>query len=169
MIKQHYKIKGLRPFVFTRPTQDKAPKTDEAAKRIAMNRVYENGEGLFSPNRQIKASVREAVSITKMKIEKSNKRAIQLVKSLLMVEPKEICFNLTKKDVKLSDPYPIHLDNGGIVWGYFGFIESGWELEFDLLFHEMLEPEFIKEALEMAGLLCGIGGKRPEYGRFEII
>jgi len=44
-----------------------------------------------------------------------------------------------------------------------------WEATFQIdVIDDRIGERVVKEALEYAGLYCGIGDKRPRYGRFEV-
>jgi hypothetical protein len=136
-----------------------------------MNRVYFNG-GLFIPNTMIKGAIKGGITIAKMKMEKSSKRAIDLVKALLWINPEEIHLTrkgkkLGKSDLQMMD-YWVKTDMGKIVWVRSAVLLLPWEGEFKITLHGDLEFGFIKQALENAGLMCSIGGRRPDFGKFEV-
>jgi len=163
-------IKGIAPYFFSRPTQDKTPKGEAQEKKVALNRVYCNGH-LHIPARQIKGTIDSAVTLMNMKIEKSRLRATNLIRASLWVKPEEIFFvpEMAMDDVELSQFHTI-VDQGKMRWNYQAFIKSEWGLKFEMTFPEFLEPEFVKEALENAGAYCGIGGRRNHgNGRFEVV
>jgi hypothetical protein len=173
MISQHFKIKGMVPYVFSRPVkEEKTPKTEAEKKQSAINRVYQHEGKLYIPNNQIKGVIKSGISRAKMKIEKSNLRALQLVKALVYVNP-DIIFlkngkQLTMDDIELKEVH-IPVDNGKLIWSWVATIPAGWECEFNIESGEALEPKFIETALFNGGLLASVGGMRPECGRFEII
>ena len=188
MQKTHVKIKGLSEYSFSKPTKDKTPKTEHAEVQVALNKVYCTGNigngfklqdwsgtydvpdgNLYIPNNQIKACILAAVSVSKMKIEKSMKRAVELIKPLLFVQPDVIFLKpeKTMKDIYVIEK-PMVVDQGKLRWNKYARISPPWELEFDLIYGEALEEKFLLEALENAGLLCSIGGERPDRGKFEV-
>jgi len=168
MITQTYKVKGLTPYFFNKWTNDKTPKTVAQSIQVAKNRVYKNDQGLFIPGLQFKGSLIHAVSLQKMKIEKSNKRAVELIRAVLQIEPKEIALGLDESAIQII-PIPTIVAENKMKEIQYAYIESGWKVEFKAVFHEILEPEFIAEGFEWAGLLCGVGGRRNHgNGRFEI-
>jgi hypothetical protein len=168
MQKAQVQIKGLEKYFFSKPTkQKKVPKTDQQKKDYAISQVYCNGN-LFFPNRQIKGAMINGAQMAKLKIERSVKRTIDLFKTnFLMVQPEEIIFVPKQKleDIKLEEDF---IREAGI-WSFFPYIDKGWTAEFEMIFSEIFEPEFIKEALENAGVLAGIGGRRPYNGTFEVV
>ena len=173
MYKVSCEIKGIAPYFFSRPTQDKTPKGEAQEKKVALNRVYCNGH-LHIPARQIKGTLLGAVTLMNMKIERSRLRATNLIMASLWVRPDEIFFKpeMNMDDVQL-DKFHTMLDNGKMRWNYQAFIGLGkgdWGLKFEMTFPEFLEPDFVKEALENAGAYCGCGGRRNHgNGRFEVV
>ena len=173
MEKIQCRIKGVAPFYFSKPTKDKTPKTEAKEIEVAKNRVYCTEAGaLYAPSRQIRWCIISAITMAKMKIERSSKRAKELFISLVFIEPDEILFQpgKTMDDIKIIEHWT-QLDMGKIKPVKVACIpEAGWTLEFIIHYNELIEPEFIKEALDNAGMLCGIGGKRLDHnGRFEVV
>lgn len=175
MLKKEFKIKGLTPLAFSKPVEDeKVPKTDEQKLQIALGRVYQHEGKLFIPKKIIKGVIKGGISISKMKIEKSNKRAMDLIGPLVHPEPDEIPLVddkgkiITIESIKIKTK-PTKTDMGKMIWTKFAFIELPWNLNFTIAIGGDLEVSFIKEALINGGLLCSIGGQRPDYGKFEVI
>jgi hypothetical protein len=177
---KEFKIKGITPYFFTKFSNDKTPKTKEQEQQVANNRVYKTESGLlFIPSRQIKKTIYNSASITKTKIEKSNKRLLDLINALVKVDPQEIPVYmdgkiLTDKEVKFIEIPTKTAGFGGkqetmrAVLNV--YIEPGWELSFIIKTHEMLEMSILETCLINAGFLCGIGGRRSDNGgRFEVI
>lgn len=50
-------------------------------------------------------------------------------------------------------------------------MKAGWKVEFDLqvLIPEYVDPNALRETIETAGRLIGLGDFRPTYGRFGIV
>jgi len=172
MITATCEITGISNYVFSKPTQDTTPKSDADSIKVAKNRVYKNEKSkkLFIPNSQIKATIFAACVLNRIKIEKSMQVAKALIKSTLKVYPEEIYF---KPDLKMSDiiimKYPLVLKSGPLIWTHAAYIEPGWKLSFTIAFSEIFGEGLMKELLETAGILCGIGGMRgQENGRSEV-
>jgi hypothetical protein len=176
-----FNIKGLTPYFYTKFSNDKTPKTKEQEMQVANNRVYKTESGLlFIPSRQIKKTILNSASITKTKLEKSNKRLLDLITALVQVEPLEITVLDSKGD-------PLSVKNLNFIEiptktaGFGGkqetmrpvlnvYIDPGWFLSFTIKTHEMLEMSILEQCLLNAGFLCGIGGRRSDNGgRFEVI
>lgn len=164
-------VNGLSPYFFSKPTKlKKTPKTEAQMKEAALANVYCNGH-LYIPDRQILGVIKGGCQISKQKLEKSNKRAIELYQALLYVTPTEIYFQKKRKmkDVKLVE-YPCPVDNGKMIWNWYSYIDLPWTLTFELEFGDVFEPGFVKDSLESGGMLCGIGGRRSQKnGKFEIV
>jgi len=169
---QTYKIeiKGTTPYFFSQPMKTaKVPKTDKQKQEYALKQVYVNDDDiLYFPARQIKGAMISGAQMAKLKIERSVKRTTDLFKTnYLMITPEEIIFEPKRgiDDVLLVEDF---IRIAGI-WTFFAYIESDWTAQFNLIFSDIFEPTFIKEALENSGFLCGIGGRRPYNGTFEIL
>ncbi len=170
MYKVKAEIKGIAPYFFSRPTQDKTPKGEAQEMKVAMNRVYCNGH-LHIPARQIKGTILNAIDTMNMKIERSKTRAKNLVLSALWVKPEDIFFEpeMNLDDIQ-TDKFHTMVDQGKMRWNIQAFIKGDWSLKFEMTFPDFFESSFIKEALENAGAYCGIGGRRNHgNGRFEVV
>lgn len=184
---KEFTIRGLTPYFFTKFSNDKTPKTKEEELKVANNRVYKTDDGhLFIPSRQIKKTILNSASITKTKLEKSNKRLLDLITALIQVDPPEIMIQLktddkikAKRFMTISDLNFIEIPTKTA--GFGGkqetmrpvlnvYINSGWELFFTIKTHQMLEMSILEQCLINAGFLCGIGGRRSDNGgRFEVV
>lgn len=165
-------IKGNAPYYFSKPTDDKTPKTAAQETKVAKNKVYANGAGLHIPSRQLRGAMIGAVGMAKMKIERSSKRAQDLLKTrLISIEPEEIPFipKMNMDDISIVKHWTV-LDMGkGRFNMYARISRPEWKLKFKIHIGDIFEPEFVEEALKNAGLLCGIGGRRPYNGTFEVM
>jgi hypothetical protein len=178
---KEFTIKGITPYFFTKFSNDKTPKTKEEEMKVANNRVYKTEDGnLFIPSRQIKKTIYNSASITKTKIEKSNKRLLDLINALVQIEPIEIpIIGYNKIIISTKDLNFIEIPTKTA--GFGGkqetmrpvlnvYINPGWELTFTIKTHQMLEMSILETCLLNAGFLCGIGGRRSDNGgRFEVV
>ena len=178
---KNFNIKGLTPYFFTKFSNDKTPKTKEQEIQVANNRVYKTDTGLlFIPSRQIKKAIYNSASITKLKIEKSNKRLLDLINALVQIDPLEIPV-LDYSGDRVSDKKLKFIEIPTKTAGFGGkqetmrpvlnvYIDPGWFLSFTIKTHEMLEMSILESCLINAGFLCGIGGRRSDNGgRFEVL
>ena len=166
-------IKGIAPYFYSKPTKNKTPKTRKQEEEYARAQVYQfsEGNGIYIPTRQIKGCMIHAIFVGKLKIERSSKRALELFRPTVFIEPEEIPFEppKTMEEIELVELHTF-VGNGLMRWCLFPMLrQPGWELNFQIKAGDFLEPEFIHQCLEIGGMLCGIGGKRPENGRFEVI
>lgn len=175
MITKKFKIQGIIPYKFSRPFEsEKTPKTDAEKRKNAIDSVYQDDNGrLFVPARQIKAVILAGVRLCNIKIEKSTARARDLIKALCYIDPQEIPLMNGKKRLEISDvalaKVPCKTKTGEMIWKYNPVITPAWSAEFTLSVHEMLEMKLIERALKEGGFLMGIGGGRPDHGRFEVL
>jgi hypothetical protein len=67
----------------------------------------------------------------------------------------------------LECPCKIPPKTGALIWKCRCMIPTGWKLRFTIEFNDdIVAKESVKQAIEQAGLMCGIGGWRPKFGRF---
>ena len=160
-----------------------ATKIDVWRKKEAELRVYSNGEGLFLPARNIRSAMVEgarAIGIRHV----MNGRKVALWPYLrrgLVVEPNELLFGVeTTKKLKGENmgcfSIPMHGDmvrvppqKGALVRKYWPKLEE-WKLTFTLaVFDDSLQEEAeLQEAIKAAGVYCGLGTGRPDYGKFKL-
>ncbi len=168
------KIVGTTPYYFNKPWRGRVPKTKKQKQDAADASVYFNGDGCAAaPARQIKGCIKQAISLMKMKVERSNKRAIELVNAALWVYPLDLLVfspELTLEDLETKE-HDIITEKQKLLFDcrYRRIpMDVQWALNFELQL-SLLEPDFIREALEAGGAFCGIGGRRQDKnGRFEV-
>jgi len=69
----------------------------------------------------------------------------------------------------LSTACKIPPKTGVLVWKTRSMMPTGWSLEFTVDFEErLIEQKTLIEAMNEAGVMCGIGGWRPKFGRFKV-
>jgi hypothetical protein len=72
------------------------------------------------------------------------------------------------KSFHLSGPAKIPPKTGALIWKTRCMMPTGWTLEFSVDYDEgLIEEKTLIEAIKTAGAICGIGGWRPKFGRFE--
>lgn len=70
---------------------------------------------------------------------------------------------------RLEGPCKIPPKTGALIWKCRCMIPTGWKLSFALEFDENIVSRIaLQQAIETAGLICGIGGWRPKFGRFTV-
>jgi hypothetical protein len=93
----------------------------------------------------------------------------QFIRSGVFIDPAEIPFGREEAD-------GLHEKMGRVPPGPKGKavllrrpILNEWQLAFDaIVLDPMMTDDELRESLTTTGLYIGIGGHRPEYGRFEI-
>lgn len=191
-------LEGVTPFLFNRyldpleieKTIGKQPKDlskqDEWRKREGMLRLYQNGNGAFLPSRNIRSAMVEGAKATMMKHKPPKGAAISLWPFLrrgLVTEPLELEFGIPAidfTDISLDfedGALSLHGDmvrvpprTGALVRKYWAKLEE-WRLTATLaVFDESLQEEDeLRASLEAAGVFCGLGTGRPDYGKFKVI
>lgn len=178
-------IEGVTPFLFNRyfeedeslPVIGKKPrdstKVDEWRRKEALLRVYENGHGPYLPSRNIRSAMVEGARALQLKHKPPTGRAMALWPFLrrgLQVEPAELLFNQKMADDSLHrDTVRIPPQKGALVVKYWPKFED-WKLTFTLtVFDDSLQEDAeLQEAIHAAGLYCGLGTGRPDYGKFKL-
>ncbi len=140
--------------------------TDEQRSAEAMEKLYQDEQGLFLPAWNLKQSLLAGCAMAGLK---EGKKAMgQFIKA--MVFPDESPrFNKTAPDFIHEVPGKRPPRTGGACLIKRPALNAGWELTFGL---SVIDPrrsaDHIKRSLEEAGMLVGLGSWRPEYGRFVI-
>ena len=89
----------------------------------------------------------------------------------LVTEIKHNSFDAYYEDenFRLECPAKVPPKTGALIWKVRAMVPTGWKLTFNIEFDENIVAEkSLREALELAGRLSGIGGWRPKFGRFLV-
>jgi hypothetical protein len=163
-IKVKGKLESICPILFDR-YNGVNDANDLEAKKNAIQKLYLNEKGeICIPAPCLKASVREAGKEIGKKME-SRKRE-QSIRAGLFLVPTMFTLKIKKPD----DIFGIPVTRKGTgnkvtrVVSYRPMVNK-WEIDFDAVLFG-LTPEFIQQAIELAGFKYGLCGYRPEYGRF---
>jgi len=182
MRKFHGEIEGVTPFLFNRYVEEsevvaelgKKPKDlskiDEWRRAEGMMRVYANGQGPFVPGRNIRSTMMngaDAAAITH-KHGRSQRALGPFLRRGTLIEPPELLFG----EIEISlhrDTVRIPPRTGALVVKYWPKVE-GWRLAFDcVVFDDSLQgDDELRASLEAAGIFCGLGTGRPDYGKFKV-
>lgn len=171
-----FKIKGEN-YVFNNYHESKNPKTDEQLTAYAIGQVGIRDGKLIIPGHQVKGAIKRAISLLDLKLGKSKAKGLNLVDSIVFVEPREIVPRTngkpaTAKDLVLVDQMTV-VDGGGkrAMKKTRHAVLPKWELEFEIkIFADVLDMKYIEDALAGAQLVCNLGGLRTRgYGKFEIV
>lgn len=188
-------IKGLTPLLPNRYVEDLerdaaiGPKPKDKSKedawrqQEALLRFHENGHGPYLPGRNIRSAMVEGANATSMKHKtgRTQSKLGPFLRRGLLVEPPELLFpegmvkSLTKARGGKGE-FPLHRDvvrippvTGALVVKYWPMLEE-WSFDFSVtVFDDSLESENeLRASLEAAGIFCGLGTGRPDYGKFKI-
>ena len=169
-------IQGVAPYLFngwSGALGDKAPANVEEEIAQGWRRLHKNGEGLFLPAANLKSAwfegAKSARSLFNLK-RKGGAGIAQYIRSGTFIDPAEILFGREDAD-------GLHEKMGRIPPGPKGKavllrrpILNEWRLAFDVLVLDpLMTDDELRISLETTGRYIGIGGHRPEYGRFEIV
>lgn len=181
-------IQGVTPFLFNRMLEPeevitaigKMPKdvskVDAWRREEARLRLYKNGQGLYLPSRNIRAAMVAASGFAGLKHKPTGKGTGsslgRYLRSGLIVEPAELEFGHDGADLSLLGdwvripPGP----RGAFVKKYWPQLDA-WSLSFTLsVFDDSLQEDAeIGESLKAAGLYCGLGTGRPDFGKFKVV
>jgi hypothetical protein len=165
------KIVGIAPllmnkFKMEKPEETKAKRRDEqySPETDAENALYRDNEvGIYAPSTWLEACLRETAKEFKGK-GKSSMKAVIL--SSVFVEPDKLPLN--KQTYDEIDLRPVVIQRNRVVKGRPRF--NSWELEFTLKFDgNRVKKETLRQILEEAGAIKGIGDYRPKFGRFKVL
>lgn len=160
-------------------------KEDVWRQREALLRFHENADGLpFMPGRNVRSAMIEGANATSMK-HKTGRTASKLgpflrrgilVEPVQLMFPKEVSDLLKAEQQKFTGAFPLNRDQvrvppvtGALVIKYWPMLEE-WGFDFTItVFDQSLEAESeLLASLEAAGIFCGFGTGRPDYGKFRV-
>lgn len=173
-----YKVKArfIRDYLQARFTEDAKKelenyiskgicKTEEDSWRVLL---YKDENGIYIPSEQLKGTLVNAGK--EFKVKKQKRSMKQWVISNIIIEPEKIYLGKQEPDT-IKTSYPARKDGTRVTLRH-PSISAGTEFDFVLttLWDDDMEDKAIKNLLEMAGKMYGIGARRTAlYGRFEII
>ena len=192
-------IEGATPLLVNRYVEDIEVKEAIGAKprdksqedawrrQEALLRFHENGNGPFMPARNIRsamiegahaAGIKHKTGRTQSKLGPYLRRGI-LIEPLELLFPPEVTKPLTKarKSGKGDHDFPLLKDvvrippvTGALVTKYWPMMEQ-WQFDFEIsVFDDSLESEGeLKASLDAAGIFCGLGTGRPDFGKFKVV
>lgn len=158
-------------------------KEDEWRKQEALLRFHENGHGPFMPARNIRsamiegahaAGIKHKTGRTQSKLGPYLRRGI-IITPLELLFPPEVVKPLTKARAGKGE-FPLHRDvvrippmTGALVIKYWPQM-TDWKFDFEIeVFDESLESDGeLKGSLDAAGIFCGLGTGRPDFGKFKV-
>ena len=180
MRKVHVELEGVAPFLFNGPTgamTDAPPKNETEEIAQGWRRAYRDDEGIYLPVDNIKKCLFEAATKAKQMglVKRKNRAAIApFYRAGLFIDPSRVRFVRKGKVVREPDK-ELHSKPGRIPPGKGAMviirrpILEQWTVAFDFV---ILDPQMTDEELravvETGGRFVGVGGHRPEFGRYEI-
>ena len=169
-------ITGISPLLMNRPSamiadisKDKKPFEDNP-KGMAESKLYVNSDGkLYQPSTHIMGSLVEAGKQKKV-VGKGKATYSKIVGYAVQVEPYEILHKKQKWDV--FSVLAVNPTTKGRNMLSRPILKS-WELDFEITFdNEEIQVPIMKELLEIAGKVAGLGDWRPAkkgpYGKFQV-
>lgn len=163
-----FQIESACPILFDKPTGNDKLKTSEDYQNDAENKLYRNEKGeICIPFMMLKACIREGTKDLGKKMESAKNRL--LIRSSLFSS--EELFSLKIKKHDGIDVKNVKRQGSG---GKFTMVQSyrpivnHWTITGEMIALNAIAPDFIKQALANGGMRYGIGGYRPEYGRFFV-
>jgi len=177
-------IRGVTPFLANRyleaaevegkigKTPRDSTKLDAWRKAEGALRMYENGHGPYLPSRNIRSAMVEGARALQLKHKGGAGRSVALFPFLrrgLVVEHAELLFGEVEIGLH-RDTVRIPPQKGALVIKYWPKIEE-WSLTFQLVvFDDSLQEDAeLQEAIRAAGLYCGLGTGRPDFGKFNLV
>lgn len=171
MRKMEFEIKGICPLKMDKWLDDAQPSSPDGYKKQAEKKTYTDEKGyLCIPASAVKATLKQAASeLADSKKRNTGKKMRQTIMAQLFVEPINLLLlPLTKKHDGLAEDVVVRGTGDKVtrVKTYRPSIKE-WKCKGKLAALGV-EPEFLKEALDLAGMKYGLLSHRPEYGRFEV-
>lgn len=168
-------IQGIAPILFNAPSLDmlNAPtgqrqKTDAERDEEAKKRAYRNGHGLYLPAWNVKKALLQGFQALDLRVPGSKtKRLWRFVQPVLFIEPDQVLFGVEKED-------DIHRVPGKNADGSATIVRrpmllEGWKLGFTMrILDDLVREADLRLSLQATGERVGLGGWRPEYGRFIV-
>ncbi len=168
-------LEGIADLLFNAPPpiEDDKPKgksvskmSASEAREDALKRLHKNGHGLYLPDTALTASLFAGANFAGLK---DGKRALStLLKAIVFVEG-ELLFGKEAPDYIHESWGRVPPRTGAMVVIRRPALNAGWTLPFTLMVaDDRISEGQLHEAMEHAGLLVGVGGWRPRYGRFKL-
>jgi len=163
-----FELESMCPIKMDNFVSGPQPKTDEGYKKQAEEKTYINDKGnLCIPAAALKATIKIAAG--ELAGMKKGKNVKQAIRAFLFIKD-DLDLGTKKYDCIARDMVTRGKgDKVTRVTTYRPLIKE-WKAKGIIEYIEdgMLEPKFIKQAVELAGIKYGLLSHRPEFGRFSI-
>jgi len=171
-------IEGIAPLLFNAPPPGCGHlvpgsasrfKTEEDREAEAWTHLYRNGDGVYLPSWNLKKCILQGFQTLDLRMPGSkSKRMWRYVQPVLFLEPGQILFG--KDNADFLHRCPGRLRDGSATIVRRPAMETGWRLSWTCNVLDDVVPEGdLQLAIKTAGERVGLGGWRPEYGRFILI
>jgi hypothetical protein len=176
------KIQGVAPILFNAPDLDMLKpssgtrqKTEEQRDQESLKRAYIDETGLFIPAWNFKKNILEGFKMLDLRVPGSKmKRLWKFVQPVIFIE-RPLYFGIEKPDFINGTPPTcfLHKVPGKNADGSATIIRrpalTEWELPFTIkVLDDLVRAEDMQAAIICSGERIGLGGWRPEYGRFIV-
>lgn len=160
-------IEGVAPILFNQPyTEPASRKTEEQRRAEALERrIYRDETGVYIPAWTFKKMLCvDGATRAGLKINRAGLTRYLLAGLFLNGDPH---FEGTEIAHEVWGRVPPR--TGAMVKIWRPGLATGWRLGFSFnVIDELIRASEVRTALETAGLGVGLGGWRPEYGRFVV-
>lgn len=138
--------------------------------------LYTYNNKVFQPSKHIESAIIKASELIKVPgMGKKTYRSI--FNRSLRIDPFRLFYGIdTPQTLDTKQNKPIYLDirretlTKRKVLRYRPAISSGWKLKFTITcFNPDISKSVLLKVLTYAGNYCGIGDKRPEFGKFKVV
>ena len=172
-----YKLKSLSPYIQNNPAaviediKNRTTRTPVGKKeQDALKTGFKNEDGYFIPSKQF----RGAMLMAGKKVKLGKGSIFNLLKACLFFDGQENV--MARKGRPLKEPDFIYNDpilkpppKSDMVFNP-RVAFSGWETTIKVnILEDSIPEEKIHEVLAYAGLYVGVGSRRPEFGRFQVV
>lgn len=163
-----FELKGMCPLKMDKYVDGLQPSTDEGYIKQAEEKVYRDEKGnLAVESKAVKASlIASAIELAGIKKGKAMKQTIM---AQLFINPLNLTILPERKDHDGIDKVMVARKTGTKVTRVPSYrpIVKEWLIKGEMSAFDV-SIDFIKQALDLAGLKYGLLGHRPEFGRFEV-
>lgn len=176
-------IEGIAPILFNAPDLDmlkpagtQRQKTEEERDEESLKRAYVDSRGLYLPSWNFKKCLLNGVQTLDLRVPGSKlKRLWRFIQPVLFVE-EDLLFGIKTPDFIKGKPAECFLHkvpgrnaDGSATIVRRPALKAGWKLPFSIsILDDLVREEDVHVSLIAAGERVGLGGWRPEYGRFQV-